>query len=234
MNEERRTAVLYGFLLISGMVFGIINSVPALESQGYMSVLTEIRLHVLNAVFFQAAMAVAYVLIAVLGYRLVKRFNENLATACFGFRIIAAGFLFVGIASLLLLLWLSQVSVAAGQSDSFYFETTGELLRRGRDLLNHIGLILPWSIGGLILYYSFIKMKIIPLWLSFWGLSGSVLTLLATILYMLTAIEMATPVYFLMNAPTALFELTLAFYLIIKGFDSEIRASDFREKINWM
>lgn len=94
----------------------------------------------------------------------------------------------------------------------------GELLRRGRDILNHIGMILPWSIGGLILYYSFHKTNIVPRWLSLWGLVGSTLTLASTLLLMLNTIEMATPGYFLMNAPTVLFEVSLAVYLMTRGF----------------
>ena len=47
---------------------------------------------------------------------------------------------------------------------------------------------------------------------------GAVFTLLSTVLLMLTIIEMAIPTYFIMNIPTALFELTLALFLIAKGF----------------
>ena len=63
-------------------------------------------------------------------------------------------------------------------------------------------------------------MKLIPQWLSIWGFVGSAVTLLSTLLLMLTLIEMATPVYFIMNTPTALFELILAVFLMAKGFNA--------------
>jgi len=220
VNPDRRTAIIWGILLICGILFGILNSIPALENPDYLTKLSTLKIQVLIAVFFQAAMAAVYVWIAVLLYPILKKYNEKLASGYFGFRIIGAGFLFVGIGSLLLLLWLSQSFVSADQVNSSYFHTIGELLRRGRDILNHIGMILPWSIGSLILYYCIYKMKLLPRWLSIWGFVGSAFTLISTLLLMLTIIEMATPIYFIMNTPTALFELILAIFLMVRGFNS--------------
>jgi len=150
---------------------------------------------------------------------ILKKYNESLAIGYFGLRIIGAGFLFVGIGSLLLLLWLSQSFTSADQVNSSYFQTTGELLRLGRDILNHIAMILPWSLGGVILYYCLFKMRLVPRWMSIWGIVGSALTLLATLLLMLDFIKIVTPVYFILNTPTALFELSLALFLIFRGFN---------------
>ena len=219
MHSSRRTAITLGLLLLSSFVFGLLNSVPALELPGYLEKLPTIRTQVLVAVFFQSAMATAYVCIATLFYPLIKKYSEGLAMGYFGFRIIGAAFLFVGIGSLLLLLALSQMSLNAGQLDSSFFKTVGELLRTGRDVMNHIGMILPWCSGGLILYYCMFKLELVPRWLSVWGIAGSALTILATLMLMLGFINIVTPTYFLMNAPTALQELSLAIFLMVKGFN---------------
>lgn len=219
MHPDRKTAIFLGILLIAGILFGILNSVPAIEAPDYLTKLSAIKTQVLIAVFFQSAMAAVYVGIAVLFYPILKKYHENFALGYFGFRIIGATFLFIGIGSLLLLLKLSQSYVSAGQLNAPYFQTIGELLRTARDLMNHIGMILPWSLGGLILYYGTFKMKLIPKWLSIWGIIGSSLTLVATFMLMLDVIRIVTPTYFIMNMPTALFELTLALVLIVKGFN---------------
>ncbi len=172
------------------------------------------------AIFCQFAMATVYVWIVVLVYPITKQYNEVLALGYFGFRIIGASFLFVGIVSLLLLLFISQSFAAAGQPNPSHFQTTGELLRVGRDWMNHIGMILPWSLGGLILYYCFFRINLIPKWLSVWGIIGSILTLIATFLFMFDVIKIITPIYFIINTPTLLFELVLAVFLIKKGFKS--------------
>jgi hypothetical protein len=206
-------------LLVFSFIFGILSSVPALEYPDYLAKLSEIEIQVLIATFSQAAMAVVYVGIAVLFYPIIKKFNESLAAGYLGLRIIGAGFLFAGIGPLLLLLWLSQSYVVFSEVNLSYFQITGELLRQSRDILNHIGMILPWSIGGLILYYCLYKIRLIPRWLSAWGIIGSTFTLLATLLLMLNIINLVSPIYFLLNAPIAFGELVLAILLIVKGFN---------------
>lgn len=219
MNSDRRRAVVLGVLLVAGIAFGILSSVPALEYPDYLAKLSTIRTQVLVAVSFQAAMAAVYVCIAVLFYPVVKRYSTVLALGYFGFRIIGATFLFVGIGSLLLLLQFSQSLVSAGLLDSPQLQIAGELLRRGRDIMNHGGMVLPWVLGGLILCWCMFKMRLVPRWLSVWGIIGAVVTVTATLMYMLGFIEMATPTYMAMNAPSALFELSLAVFLIVKGFN---------------
>ncbi|MFD1957005.1 DUF4386 domain-containing protein [Paenibacillus thailandensis] len=211
---------MLGLLFISSFIFGILSSVPELEHPDYLEKLSEIEVQVLVATFFQAAMAAAYASIAVALYPILKTYSKSLAAGYFGFRLIGAGFLFVGIGSLLLLLWLSHRFAAAGPADSLCLELIAELLRRGRDILNHIGMILPWSIGGLILYYCLYQIRLIPSWLSIWGMIGSVFTLVATLLLMLNIIELVSPVYFILNAPIAICELILAALLIFRGFNS--------------
>ncbi|MFS1514272.1 DUF4386 domain-containing protein [Chengkuizengella sp. SCS-71B] len=219
MYSNRKTAITFGILLILGIVFGILSSVPALERSDYLIKLSSIKMQVLMAAFFQFTMAAVYVCIAVLLYPIIKKHNEGMALGYFGFRIIGAAFLFVGIVSLLLLLFISERFVIEGQPSPSYFLIIGELLRVGRDLMNHIGMILPWSLGGLILYFCFFRMKLIPKWLSVWGFIGSIFTLIATFLLMFDLIKIVTPSYFIMNIPLAIFELVLAVYLMIKGFN---------------
>lgn len=219
MAPNRRTAKTLGVLLIAGIFFGIFSSVPALEYPDYLNKLAGIKTQVLMAVFCQFAMATVYVLIAVLLYPTLKKYNERMALAYFGFRIIAAMFLYFGIVSLLLLLFISQSFMATGQPELSYFQTIGQLLRVGRDWLNHVAMILPWSIGGMILYYFFLREKLIPRWFSLWGLCGSIFTLISTLLLLFDLIKIVSITYFIMNTPTALFELVLAVFLMTKGFN---------------
>lgn len=223
MDSDRKTAITFGILLISGIIFGILSSVLALEQPDYLTNLSTIKAQVLLAAFFQFIMAAVYVWIAVLLYPIIKKYNEVLALSYFGFRVIGAVFLFIGIISLLLLLSISQRYVIEVQPDPSLFQIIGGLLREGRDWMNHIGMILPWSIGGLILYYCFLRMKLIPKSLSIWGLLGYTSTLIATILLMFDIIKIVSPIYLIMNTPTALFEMILAVYLIVKGFNPYIK-----------
>ncbi|MDL4842435.1 DUF4386 domain-containing protein [Aquibacillus rhizosphaerae] len=231
MESSRRTATVLGLLLIFSFVSGLLSSVPALEKSDYLVNLSELEAHVLIATFFQAAMAVIYVSIAVILYPFIKKYSKSLAMGYFGLRVIASGFLFAAIAPLLLLLWVSQ-SYVIGEAGASYFELIAELLRQGRDILNHIAMILPWSIGGLILYFCLYKIKLVPRWLCLWGIIGYTLTLVATLLLMLNVITLMNPIYFILNAPIALCEMILAIYLIVRGFNPiEINSRENGDRI---
>ena len=97
-------------------------------------------------------------------------------------------------------------------------ETIAELTRLSRDWINHLAMILPWSIGGLFLYSGLLRSNLLPAWITWWGLGSSVLTLASTLLLMLGLLKIVTPMYFVLNAPTALLEITMAIYLFLRGF----------------
>jgi Domain of unknown function (DUF4386) len=219
MNNNRKIPTAIGILIITSIVAGILSSVPALEKPDFLTTLASKNGQVLIAVFFQSIMAIAYTLIAALFYPIVKKSSNNAAIGYFSFRIIGAGFLYIGIVTLLSLLFLSNSYISAGQPEAAYYQTVSELIRLLRDWLNHAGLILPWSMGGLILYHSLYKTEFLPKWLSIWGIAASSLTIIITFLFILDFVKVASVMYFAFNIPTAFFEMTLAVYLLVKGFN---------------
>ena len=220
LEINRKTAVTFGALLIAALVCGVFSSVPAIDEADYLSKLASIEPRLFAAVIFQAMMAIVYVAIAVITYPIVKVDSRTGALAYFAFRVTGAAFLFVGIVTLLLLLAASHQYSVADAAHAASLETAGGLIRQMRDWLNHIGMVLPWSIGGLFLYRSFLTTRVIPQWMSIWGLIATTSTLVATVLYMLDRIQLVTITYFALNIPTALLELILAGYLITRGFRS--------------
>jgi len=148
-----------------------------------------------------------------------------LALGFLSFRIIAAVLNIIGFISLLMLLSLSQEFVREGTPDSSYYQTLGNILRSGRDFVNHIAMILTLSVGSLMFYFSLYQTKLIPRWLSLWGLLGTIFTSSASILIMFHIIDIITAIYIGLNFPLVLLEMVLAIYLIIKGFDSKIMSS---------
>jgi hypothetical protein len=149
LETDRKTAFAFGALLIAALVCGVFSSVPAIDEPDYLSRLALIEPRVFAAVIFQALMAIAYVAIAVISYPIVKADSQNSALAYFAFRTTGAAFLFAGIVTLLLLLAASRQFLVTEAVYASSLETAGGLIRQARDWLNHIGMVLPWSIGGL-------------------------------------------------------------------------------------
>ena len=174
---------------------------------------------VLIAAFFNLLMAPAYVGIAIALYPVLRQYNPYLAFGFASFRIMAGVFIIIGVVFLLLILTLSQEFVTAGAPATSYFQTLGGLLQAGRDLVNHVAMILAVSLGGLMYYSMLYQTKLVPRWLSVWGLVGTTLTILATLLVMFRLIDIITTSYIVLNSPMALQEMVLAVWLIVKGFN---------------
>lgn len=171
----------------------------------------------------QFILALIYVCIPIILYSILERISTGLTIGFLAFRSISVVFIFTGWLSILLLLALSEEFVNAGNSELFHFQTLDNLVRSGRDLINHVAMPLILSVSNLMFYAILYQSKLIPRWLSVWGLVATVLSgIVASLLLMFGVIGIITPAYISLALPTALFELTLAIWLIAKGFASNI------------
>ncbi len=162
----------------------------------------------------------AVVAIPIMLFPIFKKHNEALAIGYVGSRIIESGTLIVGSISLLSLLTLSQEYVQAAAPDASYFQTLGTLLLSVSDWTNLLGAMIFFSLTALILNYLLYQSKLIPRFISVWGLIGATLLLAAGLLGMFGLSPSSTISIFL-TLPIALNEMVLAVWLIVKGFNKE-------------
>ena len=219
MNETRRATTIAGVLIIISIIAGVLSVVPSVENPDYLVGVSEHENQIRMGAFFQFLLIPAYVGFSLCLYPVLKKKHETLSLGFVGFRFISAVFHFVGVIILPLFLIMSQEFVQAGAPDPSYFQTIGELLRIGRDLVNHVAVILALSIGDLLLFFMLYQSRLIPRWLSVWGFLGIGLAMVASFLVLFGLTEVVSPVYLGMNALLALHSLILAIWLIVKGFD---------------
>ena len=98
------------------------------------------------------------------------------------------------------------------------FQTLGTLLLQAVDQIGSI-LDIVFSLGALMIYYLFYRSKLIPGWLSVWGLVGAVLYL-ASGLFAMFGLDFG-----FLEALLALQEMVLAVWLIVKGFNPSVIVS---------
>jgi len=225
MNPNRKKTIIAGVLYIVGTIAGILSIVPSIDATDYLLKASANANQVLSGALFQFIMTIAYVGFAITLYPILRKFRESLALGFLSFRIIAAVLNIIGFIVLLMLLALSQEYTGEGTPDPSYFHTLGELLRSGRDFVNHIAMILTLSVGSLMFYFLLYQIKLIPRWLSLWGLLGTIFTILASFLIMFQIIDIITAIYLVLNLPLILLEMVLAIWLIAKGFDPGIMGS---------
>ena len=120
--------------------------------------------------------------IAISLYPVLKKFNGGLAFGAVGFRISEGVLRFVAVCALLLLITLSQQFVKAGAPDSSYFQTLGILLYAGNRWVSNVGSLLAFSIGCLLYYIIFYRTKLVPRWISVWGLVAAILAMVSCVL----------------------------------------------------
>ena len=123
----------------------------------------------------------------------------------------------VGVVSLLALLTLSQGYANAAASNASSFQISGTLILAVKDWAGQLGVI-AFTLGGLMYYAVFFQSRLIPRWLSGWGILGVALSLAAAVLTIFGQIIPFSTVFILMQLPIGLQEMVLAVWLIAKGF----------------
>lgn len=222
---NRKTAVLVGILFIIGTGAGILSGVftlPILDDPDYLATIAANATPLIIGAIMVLVMGFALAMIPALLFPIFKKYNEVLALGAVIFRGVLEAVTYIGIVICwLLLISLSQAYAQATASDASFFQALGALLWEAADW---IGLILAivFSLGALMIYYLFYKSRLIPRWLSGWGLIGAILYLATPLLTMFDPqhppLSLDSGVGILM-APLALQEMVLAVWLIVKGFN---------------
>jgi hypothetical protein len=221
MNLNKKTAIITGILFIVATLFSIVSvSIlsPIITVPDYLSKIFAHENKVLIASLINIISAFACAGIAISLYPVLRKYNEGLALGSVGFRM-AEGMLYIcGSIGVLLLLPLSQEFIKAGVPSNSYFQTLADLLLSMRDLAALLAVI-TFSIGGMMYYAVFYQVKLIPRWLSGWGIIGAALCLISGILVMFNILSFLSPMQIAINIPIALQEMVLAVWLIVKGFN---------------
>lgn len=220
MDTNRRDTAIAGVLVIVGMIAGVLSIVPVFEKSDYLTLISKHEGEVVLGAIFQLTMVPAYVGFALYLYPTLRMANEALSLGFVGFRLIAGMFHLIGVILLPLLVVLGQEYVQAGGPDAAHIEILGDLLRSGRDLANHVALIIALTIGDLLLFCILYQWRLVPRWLSAWGFLGAGLAMLASLMVLSGLTNVVTPLYLAMNAQLALQTLVFAMWLIVRGFDT--------------
>jgi len=234
MDTNRKTAIIVGVLFILGfaVLFNVVFVKPILDDPNYLIKLTENKNLVMMGVLSELIMAFACAGIAIWLYPVLRKHNEALALGAVGFRIIENVFQIVAALGLLSLLTLSQEYVKADALAAPAFQAAGALLLAVRFWASLLLAQIGFGLGALMYYYVFYQSRLIPRWLSGWGLIAIILHLTSVFLTNVGQIDpfSGSPIL-LLSMPIFFQELTLAVWLIVKGFNPSAIASKSAKQI---
>jgi len=228
MIANRRIAVVTGVAFLIATLAQLVGAAlvsSILSAPDYLTKISANENQVLLGALFQFIGAVACTGIALALYPVLRKPNHGLAIGSVGFRTIE-GVLHVLIAVCwLLLVTLSQEAVKAGTPGSSAYEVPGAVLMAGPDWLAPLAL-LAFGLGALCYYWVFYRSRLIPRWLSAWGLVAIALVMASALLVMFRLIENFSTPQLVLAAPIGVQEVVLAVWLIAKGFDPRAVASE--------
>ena len=216
MNADRKTAIRVGVLYILGTAAGILSVVFAgsvLSDPNYLVKVSENQNQIVAGSLLVLTMGFSLAMMSVVLYPILKRHNEALALGVVLFRGALEAVMYIAVVICwLLLLTVSQEYIKVGTPNASHFQTLGALLLKAADQMDSI-LRIVFSLGALMIYYVFHQSRLLPRWLSVWGLIGGVLYL-ASGLSAMFGVGLN-----ILMAPLALQEMVMAVWLIVKGFN---------------
>lgn len=207
MEEYRKIGIIVGILFIIGTVSGILSvgliGTITNSSEFFFQITQNSTQFTLGALFI-LLMGISLAFIPIVLYPILKKKNETLAIAYIVFRGALETVTYIAVfVSVLLLLHLQNM---------------GDLLINFHDLAT-ISTTFVFSIGAIILYYALYRYKLVPSWLSIFGLIAVTLHLITGFLIVFGLQTGFSFVNVVMNFPIILQEMILAVWLIAKGFD---------------
>lgn len=223
MNNGKSIARLVGVLFIVGTAAGILSAVftgSILESADLLAEVSANENRVILGTLFVLIMGISLALVPVVVYPILRECNEALALGYVVFRGALETFAYIVTA----ISWLSLVALSKGYAsavspDNMSLQNMSRLLLGVGEQTNSITMIL-FSLGALMFYYLLYQSRLIPKWLSGWGLVAASIYLAAGVSALFGA-QLAIALL-----PLALQEMVMAVWLIAKGFNPSAIASE--------
>jgi hypothetical protein len=222
MNPNRKSAIIVGVLFILATVSAIIGLLlydPILNNSDYLIKGSENANQVILGAVFELILVCSAIGTSITMFPLLRKQNESIALGYVCFRFLEAVIITVGIVSVLSLLTLSQEFVKAVDPNVSSFQTTGRLLLAVHDWTFILGPNLLLGVNTMMCSYLLYISKLVPRIISVWGLTGATLIIIAALLQMFGIILQLSTWVAILAIPVASYEMILAVWLIIKGFN---------------
>ena len=224
MNSNRKTAIIVGLLYIIGTVSGIIWKVLAGSIPNDLNLLTKVTANesqITIGALSLLLMGLALAMVPVMMFPILRKHNEALAVGYIVFRGALETITTIAVVIGWLFLIILGQHYIAGAPDASYFQTLGTLtLERNIS----IGIIsqFVFPLGALMFYWVLYQAKLIPRWISGWGLISAILVLAFAFLNLFGIVAVKD----VFDISIFLQEMVMAVWLIVKGLNPSVIASE--------
>lgn len=218
MRPYLLNARVAGALFIAATAAGLIDSAllrPLLDAPDFLTAISLDPGRVRAGALFQILTGLLCLGIAVALYPVLRRYAQTLSLGAVALRTVEGLMYLISALGALLLVTLSQSGDGAAPTSAATL--TGDLLLALRGHASVMG-ILAFYLGGSMYYIVMVRSRVVPRWLSLWGLVSTTLGFVTAVAAFFGAITLFSPIQIALNIPIFLNELVLAGWLLIKGF----------------
>jgi hypothetical protein len=226
VNADRRVATLVGIFFIfasATAILGFLFYQPILTGPDYLINGAAHSNRVILGALMELTLAVTAIGTAIGLFPILKPYGERIALTHLFFRFLEAVVITVGVVAILSLLTFSQDFVAAADPDVSTYSIAGSLLHAVYKWTSILGPLLFLGINTMMYSSLLYKSKLVPRPLAAMGLAGATLVLAYAMLVLFGASVQGASLGTLLAMPIALYEMILAGWLIIKGFNPAAR-----------
>ena len=229
MNTYRMNAVMAGALYFLGTVFGVLGGViggkvlasiisgTPLAGVDMLGLVVADSPQLTGGAFLTLMMGISLMAMTAFLYPIIRKDSEELALGMLLFRgaLEGTGYLLsaLGISTLVV---LGSEYVATGAS-SAALQSMGNILYQFLGLTGAFTSIV-FLVGSTCLYVSFYRTRLIPRWLTVWGLIG-VVPYMAYALLHIFHVDTGIGIY--LQVLLGIQELVMGLWLVIKGFNQD-------------
>lgn len=221
MGSRKTYSRVIGATWILGFATYIVANVLATSVLSTPDSLSTILAHQTTlalAAFLILLTCVLELLKAVLFFPILENHGKRTALAYLAALIVEVVLVSAGALGVLMVIPVSQYGVDAGAASVIGAKALGSLTIQWNTMAYQIG-EMSLCIGGVFLCLLLFRTRLIPRFLSVWGVIGY-----AIFLGGLTAELFGIHIVSMLEIPGGLFELALALWLIVKGFKPEVTA----------
>ena len=227
-SEHKRNGKVTGAFFIMATVSAIIGLKlydPILTDADFLIVGVKDSNQIVLGAIFESILAFSAVGTAIMMFPYLKKFNESWGLGYVTFRLLEVVFILVGVLSMISIVTLSQEYKLPEQSDIASFQTAARILKTIHDWTFVFGPHFMLGINTFIYSSIFFHSQLVPRKLAMLGMTGAVFIFVGAILEMFGIISPLGGEIIVIALPVALYEMILAGWLIVKGFNLDNQKS---------
>lgn len=212
MQPARKFSMAAGVLFFLATISSVTGSalLPSLSGTGYLSGVADHSTKMVVGILFSLVAAGCSVGIAISLYPLLKHPHPGLAIGSVAFRSIEAVFYMA--AAVALLSVVSEAPDVTGASSTTLAVSDSLVTAHDRAA---VVAVIAFVVGGLLYYLAMYRSRLVPRWITGWGIAAMPLMLTACLLALFN--DQPVTHYVLLAAPIGIQEFVLGAWLLARG-----------------